>query len=158
LFSVGFSLGEINLKELVTRNLKHIIFPFISVAGSILGALIDTAIAQQNLQYSILSSTAMGFYSLCALMVTNQLNTLAGTLVFTTNMLRELFTILLAPFIIKYFGENALIAVGGSTTMDTSLATIKETLGNEYIPIALINGAVLTILVPLLTRLILHII
>ncbi len=100
----------------------------------------------------------MGFYSVPAIMVASKLGAVAGTVVLLSNMLREALTIILSPIIVKYLGKPALVAIGGSTSMDVSLAVIREVGGNSLVPLAIINGMILTIVVPLFVSLILSLV
>lgn len=160
LFSVGCSLGDFDIRqELVNgRRHRHLLFPIVSILGSIAGGIIYTLIFRAELGQSVLAAGSMGFYSLPAIMVSGQLGTVAGTLVLVVNMLREVVTILFAPVIKRFFGNNSLVAVGGATTMDVSLSVIKETVGSDYVPLSIINGVILTITVPFVVSFILYII
>jgi len=84
------------------------------------------------------------------------INPYIGAIGFTANILREILTILLFPYFEKIFGIFAAISMGGATTMDSTLPIIIKSVSNkEYILIAFIHGAILTILAPILIPLIL---
>jgi len=55
--------------------------------------------------------------------------------------------------LVKYLGRLISIAPGGATTMDVTLPLIKKTAGDEMVLPALINGIVLSALVPILVPL-----
>jgi len=153
LFSVGLSLGNISILNLVKQNQKLLALPVLSLIGSIVFSLIYALIFGVNIKETVLAGSAMGFYSLPAILVTTKVNVMAGSLLLITNMIRESITIILAPLIVKIFGKQSVIAIGGATTMDVSLAAIKEAAGDEYVPIAVLNGLILTIVVPFVTTL-----
>jgi uncharacterized membrane protein YbjE (DUF340 family) len=156
LFSVGLSIGNYDIIDLLKKNKKNILIPIFSIFGSCLAGLVYAYLSGGSLKEMLLNGSAMGFYSLPAIIVTNQISVLAGTFLLITNMLREAITILLAPFIVKVFGKHSIIAVGGATTMDVSLSMIKEVAGSEYVPIAILNGLVLTIGVPFIITFLLY--
>jgi uncharacterized membrane protein YbjE (DUF340 family) len=156
LFSVGMSLGAIEIQKLLKNCRSHILFPLFSLTGSLIIGILYSVITGQNLKEIALAAGAMGFYSLPAIMVSTQLGAATGTLVLLTNMLREALTIILAPAIVKLFGKQSLIAVGGATTMDVTIGMIKEVAGDSYVPIALINGLVLTLIVPFVISILLY--
>jgi uncharacterized membrane protein YbjE (DUF340 family) len=158
LLSVGLSLGDFNLKEEIQKGRKYLLFPLVSLVGSILGGLIYSILFRADIGQSLIAAGSMGFYSLPAIMASAQLGTVAGTVVLVVNMFREAIVILFAPVINRLFGNKALIAIGGATTVDVSLSVIKETAGINYIPLSIINGAVLTILVPFIVSVILYLI
>jgi len=153
LFSVGLSLGNIDILKLVRQNKKLLFLPVLSLVGSTVFSLVYALAVEKNIKETVLAGSAMGFYSLPAILVSTNISVVAGTLLLITNMIRESITILLAPLIVKVFGKQSVVAVGGATTMDVSLAVIKEAAGDEYVPLAVLNGLVLTIGVPLITSL-----
>ena len=69
------------------------------------------------------------------------------------NILREITTLLAAFPIRKFFGPLAPIASGGATSMDTTLPVIVATSGKTYAIVAVFNGMVLTLIVPVLVAL-----
>jgi len=153
LFSVGLSMGNIDLAGSIRNNKRFLFFPILSLVGSCVFSLIYATLKGFEAKEIMLAGSAMGFYSLPAIMVSTKFGALAGTLLLVTNMFREAAVILLAPILTRLFGKQSIIAVGGATTMDVSLAVIKETAGDEYVPIAIINGLVLTIGVPFIISL-----
>lgn len=152
LFSVGLSLGNLNILKL-EANRKFIMFPVFSFLGSLVFSLLLGIFMRGNIKEFVLTGSSMGFYSLPAIMVSTKLGVIAGTFLLVTNMLREAITILLAPLIVKLFGKYSIIAVGGATTMDVSLAMIKEVAGEEFVPVAILNGLILTLSVPFIISL-----
>lgn len=153
LFSVGLSLGNINILHLVRTNQRFLLLPLLSFLGSCVFVILYALLLGRDLKSTLLAGSAMGFYSLPAILVSTKYSALAGSLVLLTNMIRESITIIFAPLIVKFFGKQAIIAVGGATTMDVSLAMIKEVSGNDYVPVAILNGLLLTICVPFITSL-----
>lgn len=156
LFSVGLSLGNIDMFNLFLKNKKYILLPLFSLVGSCVFSILYAVIRGNGIMETLLAGSAMGFSSLPAVLVTSKISVASGTLVLITNMLRESFTILLAPLILRVFGKNSLVAMGGATTMDVSLAVIKEAGGEEIVPIALLNGLILTLGVPFFISLMLN--
>lgn len=156
LLSVGMSLGSVNILNLIGKNRKYLLLPLFSLIGSIVFSFVYALLMKNGIKETVLAGSAMGFYSLPAIMVSTQVGVVAGTLLLITNMIREALTILLAPLISKIFGKYSIIAVGGATTMDVSLAIIKEVGGAELVPIAILNGLVLTLVVPFITSLFIY--
>jgi uncharacterized membrane protein YbjE (DUF340 family) len=71
-------------------------------------------------------------------------------------MAREFITLIGTPLLARYFGRLAPIASGGATSMDTTLPVITRSVGTDYAVISVVNGVVLTALVPLLITAILR--
>ena len=65
------------------------------------------------------------------------------------NIIREFFVLILAPWIVKYFGKLAPISAGGATTMDTTLPIISRYSGSDYVIIALFHGIIIDFSVPI---------
>lgn len=156
LFSVGLSLGNFDIANLILRDKKYLLLPVFSFLGSCVFSGLFAVIKGGGVRETLLAGSAMGFYSLPAIMVSSKIGVVAGSLVLITNMLREAMTILLAPIIVRVFGKQSIVAVGGATTMDVSLAIIKEAGGESMVPIAVLNGLILTLGIPFVTSLLLN--
>jgi uncharacterized membrane protein YbjE (DUF340 family) len=78
-----------------------------------------------------------------------------GTIALLSNIMREIFTLLMTPFLVRIAGPLSPIASGGATSMDTTLPIISLYSGREFAVIALFSGIVLTVLVPFLVPFIL---
>lgn len=83
-------------------------------------------------------SIAPGFSSMLALLV---------------NIIREMITLILGPWLARVFGRYAPTAAAGVTSMDVTLPMIIRCTGQEMFPIALMHGIVLEVSVPILVTL-----
>lgn len=146
---VGFDLKAFG----IIRELrgKILLVPFGVILGSFLGSLISSFFFTN---ISALDSIAVGFgfgyYSLAPLMITEAASPQLGSVALMANMIHEVITLPLAPLMIKAFGHLAPIMSGGAASMDTCLPTIARNSGERYAIIAIFNGIVLTIAVPIL--------
>jgi uncharacterized membrane protein YbjE (DUF340 family) len=70
-----------------------------------------------------------------------------GALAFIVNFLRELFTIVATAIVVKV-DKYAPIAMGGATTMDTTLPVIMHYCGQDTLIIAFSSGFTLTMAAP----------
>ena len=66
------------------------------------------------------------------------------------NIIREVFTLLGAPLVVRYFGPLAPISCGGATTMDTTLPIITRTSGQDFVLLSLFHGFLVDFSVPFL--------
>lgn len=64
------------------------------------------------------------------------------------NIIREMITLLLTPLLAKWFGPLAPISSGGTTTMDTTLPIITQTVGQRYVALSIYHGFVTDFTVP----------
>lgn len=107
-----------------------------SVAGAAIGALGLTAFFRLSAPASWGTSLAFGWYSLAGPVVATRFGATVGLFAFLANYLRELFTMLLAPYLGPRLRGEGLAALGGATSMDTTLYFVVRygTLGPEAWP------------------------
>ncbi|MEA1960957.1 MAG: LysO family transporter [Bacillota bacterium] len=72
-----------------------------------------------------------------------------GLIAFLANLMREISTFVFGPMLVKY-SCLAPIALGGASTMDTTLSVIKQISTEEITLLAFINGVILSFIVPAL--------
>jgi uncharacterized membrane protein YbjE (DUF340 family) len=90
------------------------------------------------------SAFAFGWYSLAGPLVGARLGAALGLFAFLGNFLRENLTMLTASFAGRRVGGTGLAAMGGATSMDTTLFFITRYGGRESATVALATGIVLT--------------
>lgn len=149
--SVGLSLGS-NIN--VFRYIKILGFRvvYISIAifgGSIIGGVVSGIILHLPFNISVVSASGMSYYSLTGAYMTQVYGIEIGTYGFIVNVMREFFTVLLLPVLIK-ISKGSPIAGGAAGNMDTMLVPITKFVGVEIGLVTLITGVVLTFTVPFL--------
>ena len=87
---------------------------------------------------------AFGWYSLAGPLVGARLGAGLGLFAFLANFLRENLTMLSSPALGRRVGGDGLAAMGGATSMDTTLFFITRYGGRESATVALATGIVLT--------------
>lgn len=148
---VGISVGvdKKSWKLIKNINFRIIFIPAATIIGTFIGVtVVSFFLPQYSYKESLLIGSGFGYYSLSSIMVGQLVNKELGMITLITNLSREIFTLLLAPFLVKLFGKLSPIVSGGATSMDTTLPIISSTAGKEYSIIAVIHGIVLTIAVP----------
>ncbi len=150
LFFVGLQIGsDRRFYEIFKKlNLKDLIFPFISLIGSILISILIFLIIKFPLREGIAIVSGMGYYSLSSILVTEFRNEYFGVIALLTNLLRETITLIFTPLFVKIFGKSFPVASGGATTVDTTLPVIIRYSGKNFLLISIINGFILTVIVP----------
>lgn len=152
---VGKDLNREILKRITGVALSSITIAIIGGAVSSV-ILFFMGIRPFNLALSI--SLGSGWYSYTGPIVAKYYGPIYGVIGFLVNFLREQLTFSLLPFLFKIRASPpAAIAVGGATSMDVTLGFYVDVFGNNYGVGAMINGVVLTILVPIILPLILAI-
>lgn len=151
-FAAGVDVGAKKniLRKLSQYRAKILLIPLGTVLGSILGGILLGMILGIPLNEAAAVSAGFGYYSLSTGILTGLGNAGLGALAFVSNIFRELLSFLLIPVMARYLNPYCAIAPGGATTMDTTLGIISRCTNEEVTAIAMINGIILSTLVPLL--------
>lgn len=158
LFAIGMDLG-IN-KQIWKQFLQLGRFVFIVPLGVGLGSVIAGMLVGKFLGWTAWEGGAVGagfgWYSLSGVLISEIHSVALGTIAFLSNVIREILTIIITPFLARWVGKLTLVAPGGATTMDTTLPIIAAVGPPGIAIIAFINGFVLSSLVPILVPLLLR--
>lgn len=159
LFFVGLQVGsEKRFYEILKKlKLKDLLFPFISLTGSVVFSVLIFLFIRFPLKEGIAIVSGMGYYSLSSILVTEFRNEYFGVIALLTNLLREIITLIFTPLLVKIFGKSFPVASGGATTVDTTLPVIIKYSGKDFLLISIINGFILTAIVPFVIILVLSI-
>lgn len=151
-FTAGIDVGskKIILRKLAQYRLKVLLIPLGTIFGSLLGGALLGIILGIPLNEAAAVSAGFGYYSLSTGILTGLGDAGLGALAFVSNIFRELLALMLTPVAAKYLNPYCAIAPGGATTMDTTLGIISHCTNEEVTAIAMINGVILSALVPLL--------
>jgi uncharacterized membrane protein YbjE (DUF340 family) len=153
MFCVGFSIGSDSktLKSFKRINPVFYLLPLSTIIGTLGGcALISFMLPERTIAEIMAVGSGFGYYSLSSIFITEYKGAELGTIALLSNIIREIIALLFAPFFVKYFGKLAPIAVGGATTMDTTLPVILKFSGKEFLVVSLFSGFVLDLSVPFL--------
>lgn len=150
MFLVGISIGSDRKLGEIIRSLrpKVLLLPLATTLGTFAGS----ALACLFLTYTLAECLAVGagfaYYSLSSVFITQYKGAELGTVALLANILRELFTLLAAPLLVRFLGPLAPISCGGASTMDTTLPIIARYAGREWIFISIVHAMVLDFSVP----------
>jgi len=155
MFSVGFSLGHQPETVKNFRNIpkRTLLLPFVTIVGTWLGAVLIGCFFRHSLSESLAVSSGFGYYSLSGILITQYKGAELGAIALLANIFREIFTLVFAPQMVRYFGKLAPIAAGGATTMDTTFPIIIQASGKEFSIISIYSGFILDFSVPFLVTL-----
>lgn len=157
LFTVGIDLG--GNREVWHQVLHMGWYVFLAPLGVGIGSVSAGILAGVLLGHTWREGAAVGagfgWYSLSGVLISNLHSVSLGTIAFLSNILREVFSILLAPFLARKVSPLLLVAPGGATTMDTTLPLLVSVGPKGIGVIAFVNGFALSALVPFLVPLLL---
>ncbi len=151
---IGIGCDKDSLSALRSQGRTVLLIPLATVVGTLLGALcIYPLVAQMALSDVMAVSSGFAYYSLSSILLTECRGVEIGTIALVANILRELITVLLAPFMVRYFGRLSVISCAGAASIDTLLPIIARNSGSQYVIIAIAHGLVMEITVPFLVTL-----
>lgn len=150
---VGIGIGGDRTVLFALREHRYrlLLLPLGTLTGTLLGvALVCPFLSGHSLSDCLMVGSGFGYYSLSSILITGSRGIGLGTVALISNILRELFTLLFTPLLIRVAGPLAPIAAGGATTADTSLPVIARFSGKEFIFVSVVHGIVLDFSVPFL--------
>ena len=150
---VGVGIGADNkLKEIARRiHVRILLVPLATILGTLSGAaLISLCLPQRSLGDCLAVGSGFGYYSLSSVFITEYKGAELGTIALTSNIIREIITLLGAPLLVRYFGRLAPICAGGATTMDTTLPVITRYSGQDLVFVSIFHGIAVDFTVPFL--------
>lgn len=155
LFVIGIDMSQNKtvMKEIRRLGGKIVLLPFFIATGSIIGAFAVSFLLGMAPNNAMAIGAGFGWYSLSGVMLTSLVSAEIGTTALLANVFREVFSIVMVPFVVKYFGKMASVAPGGATTMDTTLPVVVKYAGTEMSVIAFVSGVILSLLVIVLVPL-----
>lgn len=155
LFAVGMSVGIDGsmVQRFRALNPRLAWLPVCSILGTLAGSVVAWLLVPREVTEVLAVGSGFGYYSLSSILITEYSGAELGTVALLANITRELFTLLAAPLMVRFFGTLAPIAAGGATAMDTTLPIISQTAGREYVPVSIYCGFVTDFCVPFLVTL-----
>ena len=156
---IGINLGgNQNLKEFISQlSPKMLLVPLATVGGTVIFSAIGGFILSRWSAFDCMAvGSGFAYYSVSSILITQlktasmgvQIATELGTIALLSNIFREMFALIGAPLIRKYFGYLAPISAAGIGSSDISLAVITKYCGMNAVPIAIIHGLLINITMP----------
>ncbi|HPU84417.1 MAG TPA: lysine exporter LysO family protein [Candidatus Latescibacteria bacterium] len=152
-FGVGLDLGVRGdaISRVRSLGFQAISIPVISCVGSLTGVgLVASAVWGHPLRDAFALGSAFGWYSLSGPLLTHLGGPELGALGFLSDVLRELLAFLLIPVVAGRIGFAEAVALGGATSMDTTLPLIARMTDGEAAPLAFAHGMVVGLIAPVL--------
>ena len=153
MFCVGISLGSDTALAGRVRRLdpRLALLPVMTAVGTLAGAALSTLLLPPLTAGDTMAVGAgFGYSSLSSIFIADFRGAELGTVALLCNVMRELFTLLAAPLVARWFGPLAAVSIGGATTFDTTLPIITQSAGKPYAVVSIFHGCVLDFSVPFL--------
>jgi len=154
IFLVGFQFArqDIRLKEVLLHP-DLLLLPAGTVIGTLAGGIAVSFFLSLSWGKAAAVASGFGWYSLSGVLITRMGDPVLGSAAFLSNMLRETIALFIIPLIARTRYPNIAIGVAGATSMDVTLPLIERSCGAKKVPLSITNGAILSLLVPLLVPL-----
>lgn len=161
MFQVGIGIGSDSRLKEILRSItpRTILVPCATIIGTILSTfLISFALVRWSATEVMAVGCGFGYYSLSSILVSSlkeahiglQAAAELGTITLIANVFRELMTLLLAPFMVRWFSPLGPICAGGATTIDVTLPVITRFSGRDWLFVSILHGVVVDFSVPFL--------
>ncbi len=146
---VGLKGSGITLKEvLINKRGVQISIIFTGVVLSA-GVVYSLIMPEVSLFKGLALSSGFGWYSLSAVVMTDNYGAVWGTIALLNDLIREFFSLIFIPFIMRH-SISAGVSVGGATSLDFTLPVIQQSGGLAVIPMTISFGFIINIISPIL--------
>jgi len=148
---VGVGSDDTIISVLDKFSFRVLLIPFVVIIGSLGGAaLISLFVSYVSVTEAMAVGAGFGYYSLSAILISELGGQELGVVALLANIIREILTLVMAPFIVPFFGKFAVIVSGGATAMDVTLPVVVRYSGKDMAVMAIFSGLILSLLVPVL--------
>jgi len=138
------------LREVKAWRWRIFFLPFSGMVGSLLLSFLAVPFLRVSWTETMAIASGFGWYSFSGALLTHLAGPGLGATAFLSNLFRELLTFLSVGVVFRYFGGWATVALGGATSMDTTLGPIAQVSAGRLSALALLSGFVHSLLVPVL--------
>lgn len=150
LFLVGLDLGrhEGMLSSVRQAGLRVILVPLAVMVGTFTVTALAGLLLPLGPKDCMAAAAGFGWYSLAPTLLAPYSLTVSAT-AFLSNVLHELFAIVLAPMVAQRFGYIETVALPGAAAMDTVLPVVVSATNQRMAIYSFTSGVILSLSVPL---------
>jgi len=149
LLLVGFEIGrDTTVKEKIQKvGFRVFLFPVAAISGTFIFAAIASAIIPFSPREAMAAAGGFGWYSIAPNILMAH-STMLSAICFLHNVMRELFGIVLIPFVAKWVGYIEATALPGVAAPDVCLPIIEKATSSDIAIYAIIMGFSMGFVVP----------
>ena len=150
LFLVGLDLGrqEGMLSSVRQAGLRVVLVPLAVMVGTFTVTALAGLLLPLGSKDCVAAAAGFGWYSLAPTLLAPYSLTVSAT-AFLSNVLHELFAIVLAPIVAQRFGYIETVALPGAAAMDTVLPVVVSATDQRMAIYSFTSGVILSLSVPL---------
>lgn len=151
LLAIGVDLGQDRQlwQRIVQAGWRMLLFPLNVLVGTLCGCLLAAFLLHANTGETMAIGAGFGWYSLAALLLNELDGARVAAIAFMANLFREILGFVLIPLLARIRHGALSVAIGGATTMDTTLPLIAKSTSSETAVYAFVNGVIVSAIVPL---------
>ena len=155
MFSVGISVGMHRgiLDKIRESHIKILVIPFGIIAGSLIGGILCGLLLNYPVNEAVSIAGGLGWYSLAGVSISNLAGARIGSIAFLSNLLREISSFFMIPWISRHLNAYTCIAPAAATSEDTTLPMLMRYTNEETVVFAVLNGIICSTFVPVLLSL-----
>ena len=155
MFFVGISVGAAKglAGKIREYGVRMLVVPAGIIAGSFLAGVACAPLCGLTLGEGAAVASGMGWYSLVGVVLAETAGAQVGSIAFLANLLRELVSFLIIPWIARNLNYPTCLAPAGATSEDTTLPMIIRCTNEETVVLGVINGIVCSAAAPVLVGL-----
>ena len=152
MFSVGISIGMQRgmASKIREYHFKIFIIPIGVIIGSFIGGVLCAMFFDMPIGHGAAVASGMGWYSLAGATISQMGGAELGSIAFMSNLMREIFSFVLIPFLAVKLNYYTCIASAGATSEDTTLPVMLKYTNEETVVLSVFNGVICSFFVPLL--------
>ncbi|MCX7668121.1 MAG: lysine exporter LysO family protein [Atribacterota bacterium] len=129
---------------------RILFLPLSGVIGSLCVSFLSSFFLPISWPETMAIVSGFGWYSFSGALLSHLAGPHLGATAFLSNLFRELLAFLSVGVVFRYFGNWAAVALGGATSMDTTLGPIVQASEGRLGALALLSGVIHSLLVPVL--------
>lgn len=151
LFLVGLDMGKQGtlLADIKAAGFKVFLVPVSVAVGTLGAAAIAGLFLPLGVKDAVAASAGFGWYSLApTLLAPYSLS--VSAVAFLSNVMREIFSIILIPVVARHVGFVEAVALPGAAAMDTVLPVVVGSTSERITIYSFASGVILSLAVPIL--------
>ena len=149
LFLVGVDMGRQGnvWRDIRQAGARVLAIPVAAAAGTLAAAAVAGLFLPMSVKDAMAASAGFGWYSLAPMLLADYSPSVSAV-AFLSNVMREVFAIVLIPILARRVGYLECVGVAGATAMDTVLPVVVRATDERIAIYSFVSGVVLSFAVP----------